>query len=464
MEILIIIAPITLAVIIGIVIYFAKFSYSKTIEEGRRLLAMNKIEEALKLFRDIVNRKPYDPNAHFYLAESHYQRGDFDWAMTEFKKVESFNKAEFKFFKEKILHERLADLYLRFGQTKEAQQSLLMILEVAPGDYDTHIKIGDIFFERGMFDNAISYYQKALSINGQGAKALFKCGEVFYYKKDFNQSLGYLRGALKHDSSLVKANYYIGMIYKATNNLAKAVVEFEIASQNKDVRVNSLFQKGIVLIKLGERVQAISSLERALKSATEEHQLQPKSLTLLAIRYNLASCYEDEKKILQALDQWEKIAEVNADYEDVKDKLKIYSDLRMDDRLKDFLTVQRTSFEAICRKIFAHYKQTIIEEIGENAPYFEALVSESEGEWIKARTSRKLVIFHRDNEPVSDQILRIELDKMKRFNASEVVIYSSSGFTASASEFSQNRPLKLIGREELSTILNEISYDKDNLN
>ncbi len=455
-----IIAPIGLIIVTIVIVYINKFSYSKAIEDGKTLLDKNETKEALRVFRNLVNKRPFDPAVHFYLAEAYYQSEDFDWAMTEFKKVESFNRHEYKHFDEKLLHERLADLYLRFGQTTEAQKSLLSILDISPNDYDTHIKIGDIFFKRTLFDNALSYYQKALSIRDYGSEALFKCGEVFYYKKDYNQALGYLKGAVKHQPTLFKANYYIGMIYKSTNNFAKALSEFEKASQNREVRVRALFQKGVCLLKLNEPIQAISTFERGLKAAENDENVSSKSPLMLSLRYHLAETYESEKKILAALDQWEKIAEQNPEYEDVPDKLKMYSDLRVDDRLKDFLTATDKEFERICIKIIGHNNQKIMEIL--EAPKeesFQALVSESEGEWIKARTTKKLIQFHRHKEPINDKVLRNSQEKMKKLSASGVMVYSSSGFTPKAMEYSQTRPVKLLDRDSLSEVLKEINWN-----
>lgn len=452
MEIFYFLAPLVLIIFIFIIVYITKFSTSKTIETGKKLLSQKKVSEALNLFKNLVNKRPFDPNVHFYLAESYYTANNYDWALTEFKKVESFNRADYKYFSEKKLHERLADLYLRFGKTTEAQKSLLSILEVSPEDYNTHIKIGDIFFKRTLFDNALSYYQKALSINSKGAEALYKCGEVFYYKKDFNQALGYLQGAVKNDQTKLKAHYYIGMIYKTSNNYAKAVSVFEQASQKNEVRVQSLYQKGTCLVKLGENAQAIASFERALKTAVKDN-MEEKSSTMLALRYSLASCYENEKKILLALDQWEKISEVNKDYEDVKSKLNMYQDLRVDDKMKDYLTVTKAKFDSICKKIIEHKNQSILEIQEDAKECFEAIVSESEGEWLKARKSKKLVQFHRKNEPIGDQTIRNALEKMKKVSAMELEIYSSSGFTNVAESYSETRPVALIDRDSLSTLL-----------
>lgn len=459
MTAFLIIAPLGIIIIIIVIVYISKFSHTKAIEDGKTLLDKGEVKEALKLFRNLVNKKPFDPAVHFYLAESYYQNEDYDWALTEFKKVESFDRYEYKHFEEKVLYERMADLYLRYNQTTEAQKSLLSILDISPNDYYTHIKIGDIFFKRTLFDNALSYYQKALTIKDFGSEALYKCGEVYYYKKDYNQALGYLKGAVKHQPTLFKANYYIGMIYKSTNNFAKAVSEFEKASQNKEVRVRSLFQKGVCLLKLNEPLQAITNFERALKSVDADENLTDKSPLVLSLRYHLAETYESEKKIISALDQWEIIAENKKDYEDVQQKLKMYSDLRVDDRLKDYLTATDREFKNICTKIIQYNNQNIMEIL--DAPRddsFQAVVSESEGEWIKARTVKKLVQFHRHNEPIDDRILRIGLEKMKKASASEVMVYSSSGFTPKASEYSQTRPVKLLDRNSLSDVLKQINY------
>jgi tetratricopeptide (TPR) repeat protein len=459
MEIFYVIVPLILLLIIGSLIYIFKFSTSKVISEAKRLLEQNKAKEALSLLKNQVNRDPLDPDVHFFLGEAYYKIKNYDWALSEFKKVETFNRTDYKHLNEKKLHERLADLYLRYNKTTEAQKSLLSILEIAPNDYKTLIKIGDIFFKRGLFDNALTYYQKALTAHSNGALALFKCGEVLYHKKDYSQALGYLQGAVKNDSTLIKSNYYLGMIYKSTNNLSKAVAEFEVASQHKDVRVESLFQKALILTSIGERTQAIPTFERALKASKEDPNLDSKSLIVLSIRYHLAESYEAEKDILKALDHWEKIDEVNSDYEDVKDKLKLYSDLRVDDKLKDFLTVTKPRFDSICKKIIEFNKQRLIEipEESNNEDFFEAVISESEGKWVKSPTAKKVIQFHRDNDPVSEKLIRNALEKMKRISAAEVIMYSSSGFSNIAKDYSETRSIKLFGRDELSEILNKIT-------
>lgn len=450
---IIIFSSIVLVIIVVFILYFAKFSSTKIIENGKRLLNQNNISEALSLFKKLVNKKPDDPNIHFFLAESYYRSEDNDMALTEFKKVETFGRSEYKYFNEKMLYERITDLHLIFGQAIEAQKALLSILELYPRDYKTHLKIGDIFFKRKMFDNALSYYQKAMIISEKNAIVLFKCGEAFYYKNDFTQALGYLKGAIKYDPTILKTHYYIGMIYKMAKNYAKAINEFTKASQNKEVRINALYQQGITYHILNENIQAIKSIEKALKSAKDEFNIADKSSLIMAIRYELASCYEQEKKILLALDQWENINAVNNNYEDVKEKLELYSDLRLDDELKDFLTSSNKMFEETCKKILSHNKQELLELSLKNGSFIETIVSENEGEWRNIRKIKKIIQFHRDNEAINDKLLRTSLEKMKKIGASEIIIYSTSGFTKSTINLASTRPTKLFGREELSSVL-----------
>ena len=67
-----------------------------------------------------------------------------------------------------------------------------------------------------------------------------------------------------------------------------------------------------------------------------------------------------------------------------------------------------------------------------------------------------LLRFYRDPDPVEDSVVRETHDKAKAMNCTKAYFISSSGFTRSALSYAENRPIELIGKEKLESLLGNL--------
>jgi tetratricopeptide (TPR) repeat protein len=236
------------------------------------------------------------------------------------------------------------------------------------------------------------------------------------------------------------------------NNLSKAMQEFEIAERTPDnsLKIKVIYQIALIASETGNLDKAISEFQRALKYANEENNVT------IAIRYALASVYESRKMILEAIEEWERIAQYRPNYLDVQEKLMKYSDLRMDDKLKDFVTCSTSTFEILSQKVVSQMGYDVIDSkiVNDNVVHMIAL--EKAGRWANVRQGKVFVVISRSGDPVDDDVLSFIVERVKALHALKGMCITVSKFTPKAMRYAENRPIILIDRNELTKWLKQI--------
>jgi restriction endonuclease Mrr len=75
--------------------------------------------------------------------------------------------------------------------------------------------------------------------------------------------------------------------------------------------------------------------------------------------------------------------------------------------------------------------------------------------WRNVRKLPRLIRFYRKPELIDDTAVRILMEQMKKLNMTRAVIITSSGFTRSAQEFADSRPVELFNKDQLQDLLNK---------
>ncbi|MBQ2529867.1 MAG: restriction endonuclease, partial [Treponema sp.] len=155
-------------------------------------------------------------------------------------------------------------------------------------------------------------------------------------------------------------------------------------------------------------------------------------------------------------EQWDKINQRNKRFRDVPAKLNEYRDLQSNDSMKEYLTAGVPDFVDLCKSTVAKAYQLDAQSVDET-PFGCSMVcvENKKGEWRNARPLMFLVDFHRDAEPVKDNAIRKITDKLKELSYYKAIVFSSSGFTNLALQYAETRPVILIDREHLETILSK---------
>ncbi len=451
---------ITILIIIGIIIasiVIKNVFFSSKLEKISRLMDSGNYQSAIKDLKFIINKNASDAKAHYLLGECYFSIQNFEWAMPEFKQVLKLNKFGHN-LSEHSVRSRLAQIYLNYGKAEEAQKEFLLMTKLQPNNFMNYYNIGRIFRERGYLDNAYKYITKAIDINPKHADSLFTAGEISYQQGRLSDCSFEMTQLLKEKPEYLKAHYYLGMVQFNSKNYAQAIKEFELSSRDPDFRLTSLAQKGRALFENRNIENAIIELERAKRLIKKEDSVA------LAIRYYLSLCYESKRQLDKAIELWEEIHKINANYQDVPEKLATYEELRSDDKIKDILTASDADFLVMCKLIIKFFGFNILDLEAKKGNVVNIVATEAESKWRNTRKIKRFIRFVRTNDIIGDTGVREVMDLMKETGASKSMLVISNKFSRQAMDYATTRPIDLIDKKGLSKLLKRIegvSLDDD---
>lgn len=450
-DVLILGALATLIIAVLIFYLFKSFLQPLKLDMIKKKIDDKNYNSAIADLEEYIKKDEKNSLAHLYLADCYYATGKKDLALVEYRQALALGKFSNPAI-EKDARYKMAYIYLSFGQLEEAQKEFLLISKIDPNDYKSLFEIGKIFYERNMKDSALNYLTKAIKVNSSYPDSWFYIGKIYLETNRYGDALTAFTNCVKNDPKNYEAHYNLGIIYKSMNNQTKALQEFEVAERTIDnnLKIKTIYQIGLIASETGNLDKAINEFQRALKYANEENA------TTIAVRYALASVYETRKQLLDAIEQWEKIAQFRPNYLDVQEKLARYSDLRMDDKLKDFVTCSTSTFEILSQKIVTELGYDVIDSKIVNDNLVHVIALEKAGKWSNVRQGKVFIVISRSGDPVDDDTLSFIVDKVKNLHALKGLCITTSKFTPKAIRYAENRPVTLIDRNELTKILKRI--------
>ncbi len=425
------------------------YVFPRKLEEIEKLIEGGQIKLAIRKLGEILEKDDRNAYAHYLLAEAYLKENNIQFAILEFRQVLKLGKFDDN-VREVEVRSRLAKIYRERNASEEAKKEYLILTKLDPSNYENYYHLGVIFFNSGQFDKAIPYFKKSIASNNRHDMSHYYLGQVHYRTGNFSDAKQSFIDALKIDQGNYKAHYFLGLVLRQLGDYEWAIKEFEISQKSDDLKVKSFLAKGTCYIEREQLPKAVIEFERGLKFAKRG------SDTELNLRYFLAEAQERMRDLHSAINNWEKIVQVNPNFRDVQEKLKSYAEFRQDDRIKDFMIAGLAQFEHTCRKVVESMGHNIMDVDIMSDTDIEMLVTETEGKWRNTRRSNKIIRILRTTDTINDKLLRQLHEKMKPKNANRVVIISTGDYSQSAMDFSNTRPIELIGKGELVKLLRQV--------
>ncbi len=448
---LIVIIIFALAVIAALIVVIIKnLAAPKKIGSVRKLIKEGKYQAAQRVAKTAITKNARDYVAHYWLGEAYLADGKPELAFVEFKTVNenavfdgSISEIEFR--------TKMADLYVKYNQNQDALKEYLLLTKMQPQNGDNYYNVGKIYENLNQAPNALGFYQKAVVLNKKNDKAHTALGYLLYRGKQFQEAKKEIDIAIKLCPENYSNFYYLGKILKENKDYSGAVKAFEKAEHDQSFRQRALIERGTCYMAVDQGDNAIGEFEHAISISKDDGAQE----TLFA-RYFLAACYEKSHKIDKAIEQWDKIYSKNRTFRDVGAKLNEYRDLQTNDSMKEYLTASPTDFVEICKKI-AMAGFNLQSQKTEPTPYGCSMYATEvkKDSWMNVRPQFFLAVFYRNAEPLEDSVVRKVAESLKNQNCSKGVIFSSSGFTNSASKYAENRSVVLVNKEQLEGILSK---------
>ncbi len=109
------------------------------------------------------------------------------------------------------------------------------LIKIAPDSATVNLEVANTYFEKGNYDNAITFYQRLLDLDLkepiEGVHA--KLGLCFLEKNNREKALAHFRNELEINTRDPFANFYLGEEYLKRGNYARAAQHFQVVAHDR---------------------------------------------------------------------------------------------------------------------------------------------------------------------------------------------------------------------------------------
>ncbi|WP_432711670.1 DUF5107 domain-containing protein [Pedobacter sp.] len=172
--------------------------------------------EAADLLKSAVKQTGSNPLVYYYLGWFDHQLGNDQGALAYFKEAAN------------------ADSYLCFPNRLEEITILKLAMTLHPDDARAPYYLGNLYYDKRQYEDAITYWQLAVERDGNFPTALRNLGIASYNKlKDPDQALAYFERAFALDPTDARILMELDQLYKKLNRSPEARIAF--LDENKEV-------------------------------------------------------------------------------------------------------------------------------------------------------------------------------------------------------------------------------------
>ena len=409
------------------------------------MLGDGRFQAAADELSKMLEKDERNMRARFLLARAYGNLGNHGAGILELRQCLKIGKYS-EHVTEVSLHKALAAAFLETKKYNEARDELLLLTTLEPDNFEHYYELGQILFRSQNYGKAIGVLGKSVSLNDKHADSYSLLGQSQYHMSSYQDARASLLKAVQLQPGLALAHYFLGLCLRYLQDTEWAIKEFEKAEKDESIRVQAILGKGMALIDQESYPKAITELERGIKHAGTGSEQD------INMSYVLALAAEKTRDMDTAIANWEKIEALRPGFRDVRDKLKQYSEFRVDDAIKDFMIASNTQFEGICRQMLNKLGHHIINMRVVSDSQIQALATEGDGGGKRpVRKQQILLSINRDSvTPISENDVREFQEAMKEQNAGRGMMMTTGEITPAAAEYAASRPIELYDSSKLA--------------
>ncbi|MCD7740078.1 MAG: tetratricopeptide repeat protein [Candidatus Gastranaerophilales bacterium] len=231
-------------------------------------------DNAIDICMKILEIQPSSASYHGKLAQYYYLKGEIDLAIEQYQTTVTLNPnsqwtsivAQTLGF---IFQENVKNLDAAISSYQNAHN-------LNPNDIDIYLNLGNVFFEKGSYDNALTVYKKALELSPHNARLHCNLGYLYWGKGDVEEAVKEYEKAIKYDNTYDIAYNNLGVIYLDDLGMIKKAIElFESARKYNPNYALANYNLARAIALTGDKVEAAKLYQIALDINEYTQELDP---------------------------------------------------------------------------------------------------------------------------------------------------------------------------------------------
>ena len=193
-------------------------------------------------------------------------------------------------------------IYLAFGDTKKAKQTLINILDKHKNSYKAHKMLAEIYEKEGGMRKAIDEYVQAIDLNKKDYDSYYKVAELLNNLDKKEEAAQMLSNLLSKKPEMYQATILLGDILIASEMYKEAANVYQDALKYNPFSYDLNYNLGIAYTMLNDFQNAKICYEKAAEINSLAYNAKY-SLAEIALIYK--DLEEAEKRFLEAIDEEE---------------------------------------------------------------------------------------------------------------------------------------------------------------
>ncbi len=180
----------------------------------------SRFKEASEYFERALVLNPMYTEASLNLAITYNEMGEFRKAQEVFSlaaQIAHPTPTSLDPFAARKLaneHYKIGNIYLEFGMWDDAIEEYRKAVKLHPGAADFHTKLGIAIRSKGNYEDAVIYFVKAKEINPDYGQGWVQLGLTYYMKGMIGLALEEWESALRYNPKLEEAKTYLKLLRK----------------------------------------------------------------------------------------------------------------------------------------------------------------------------------------------------------------------------------------------------------
>lgn len=234
-----------------------------TLSRAREMGLEGKVDEAVKMIKEIIADDPDIIDAYFSLGNIYFKQGNYEEAIANFQ--ESLNRRPDDTFT--VIN--IANAYRRMEKYEEAEKFILDHLNKGMSDSQLFFILGGIKILQKKEDEAIKYYEQCLELNPSSTSSHNALAAIYLNKDDLINAERHIDSVLELNPKLTNAQYYLAQLLEKSGKIREAMEAYKKELEHSPHHFKASFNLSRLYRTLGQEEDELKYLEITIENNSD---------------------------------------------------------------------------------------------------------------------------------------------------------------------------------------------------